>query len=162
MNSSAIGIEAGNNGVGETWTPVQQDTFVALCRVLCDSYGIPIDHVHAHFEWAPSRKIDPAGNSRYAAGGASWDMDAFRGDVHYYTGGAPPPVPEEDMTPEQAQQLAELHASLTGPISDRFVDPGGVPIDVPWGVGWTWEYVSQNVDTKLADIIARLDRLEQT
>jgi hypothetical protein len=72
-------------------------------------------------------------------------------------------TPEDnDLTPEQAQQLSELHTLLTAPIyPDRFKDPGGVPINVPWGVGWTWEYVSQNVDTKLADIIARLDRLEQ-
>jgi hypothetical protein len=72
-----------------------------------------------------------------------------------------PPSGDGDMTPEQARQLADLHTALTTPIyPERFKDPGGVPLNVPWGVGWTWEYVSVNIDQKLADIIARLDRLE--
>jgi hypothetical protein len=66
-----------------------------------------------------------------------------------------------DMTPEQAKQLADLHAAVTAPIYPaRFKDPGGTPLNVPWGVGWTWEYVSVNIDQKLADIITRLERLE--
>jgi hypothetical protein len=93
MNSSAIGIEAGNDGVGETWPTIQQDAYLALCWFLCSEYAIPIGQVHAHFEWAPDRKIDPAGNSRYATGGSSWNMDAFRGEVFGYGhGGDPPPT----------------------------------------------------------------------
>lgn len=96
MNSSAIGIEAGNNGVGEQWPDQQQDAFNALCKVLCDGYGIPVHRVHAHFEWAPSRKIDPAGNSRYATGGSSWNMDLFRADVSSAGGSTPEPEPVEE------------------------------------------------------------------
>lgn len=107
MNSSAIGIEVGNNGVGEQYPDQQQDSYVALCRALCDAY---IDgnygRCHAHFEWAPTRKIDNAGNSRYANGSASWNMDQFRADV------AASSTPEEgDLTPEQATQLAEVHTA---------------------------------------------------
>jgi hypothetical protein len=73
-----------------------------------------------------------------------------------------PSTQEDDLTPEQAQQLSQLHTALTTPIyADRFKDPGGVPLSVPWASGWTWEYVSVNIDQKLSDIIARLDRLEQ-
>lgn len=101
MNSSAIGIEAGNNGTGEAWPSSQLDCFAALCGVLCDAYGIPNGRIHAHFEWAPSRKIDPAGPPRYASGGASWNMAAFRADCSGGTGPTPipPPIPteEEDM-----------------------------------------------------------------
>jgi hypothetical protein len=96
MNSSAIGIEAGNNGTGEPWPQVQQDAYVALCSVLCDAYGIGVGQVHAHFEWAPSRKIDPAGESNYATGSSSWDMNAFRANC----GGTPtPPGPTPQPPP---------------------------------------------------------------
>lgn len=97
MNSSAIGIEAGNNGTGEQWPLAQQDAYNSLCRVLCNAYGLGIDRIHAHFEWAPTRKIDPAGNSRYASGGASWNMNQFRNDC---TGGVPVPEPDEDDMPK--------------------------------------------------------------
>jgi peptidoglycan hydrolase-like protein with peptidoglycan-binding domain len=97
MNSSAIGIEAGNNGVGEQWPDAQQDAYVALCKALCDGYGIGVGQVHGHAEWAPSRKIDMAGNSRYASGGSTWNFDQFRGDVA--AGGGTPPVPPTPPTP---------------------------------------------------------------
>lgn len=81
MNSSAIGIEAANDGVGEQWPTIQQDAYVKLCATLAAHYGIPNRAIEAHFEWAPSRKIDPAGNSRYATGGNKWNMGKFRSDV---------------------------------------------------------------------------------
>jgi N-acetylmuramoyl-L-alanine amidase len=100
MNSYAIGIEAGNNGVGEAWPTVQQDAYVKLVKALMTNYGIPLGHVRAHFEWAPDRKIDPAGSSRYANGGASWNMDKFRTDCYNAAGGSvpePTPEPEDDV-----------------------------------------------------------------
>jgi len=99
MNSSAIGIEAGNNGVGEQWPDAQQDSYVLMCKALCDGYGISYTRIHAHFEWAPSRKIDPAGNSRYASGGNMWNMDQFRTDVSVGAGGGPGPGPSPEPTP---------------------------------------------------------------
>ena len=99
MNSKSIAIEAGNNGVGELWANPQQDCYVKLVNALCSSYGIGVEQVHSHFEWAPGRKIDPAGQSAYANGGDMWDMNAFRNDV---AGGfTPPPQPEPTPpTPE--------------------------------------------------------------
>lgn len=99
MNRHAIGIEGANSGVGEPWPIVQQRAYVTLCAKLCDHYDIPINNVRAHFEWT-SRKIDPAGSSRYADGGNKWDMDKFRGDVFLkLVTTKPPPEPEpgEDM-----------------------------------------------------------------
>lgn len=90
MNSSAIGIEAGNGGTGEPWPQAQQDAYVALVGALCDAYGIDVARVHSHAEWAPGRKVDPAGPSRWAASG-TWDEHAFRADV---TTGGPAPTPE--------------------------------------------------------------------
>lgn len=79
MNSYAIGVEAGNDGVGEIWPMAQQESYLILVGALCDAYGIPVHHVRAHHEWT-DRKIDPAGPSQWAAAG-SWDMDAFRADI---------------------------------------------------------------------------------
>lgn len=108
MNSSAIGIEAANDGVGEVWNDDQQAAYTALCGVLSDAYGIAAAQVHAHWEWAPGRKIDPAGPSDWAGTG-SWDMHAFRADV-----GAPPPPPGDEMTEEQDFMLREIYARLFG------------------------------------------------
>lgn len=49
----------------------------------------------AHFEWAPGRKIDPRGISRWSPQGGMWDMDAFRNDIRRLAGQAPPE--ETDM-----------------------------------------------------------------
>lgn len=81
MNHYSIGIEAANNGVGEPWPAVQTTAYVRGVAALCRAYGVPVGHVRAHFEWSPGRKIDPAGVSPWAAGRASWNMDAFRASV---------------------------------------------------------------------------------
>ena len=68
-NSYAIGIEAQNNGVGENWSPVMVDSYERLVSALCDAYNLdPLKDVMAHFEWAPSRKIDPWGGNQVTAG----------------------------------------------------------------------------------------------
>jgi N-acetylmuramoyl-L-alanine amidase len=110
MNSSAIGIEAGNDGVGEPWPEAQQQSYVALCGALCAAYGIGVEQIHSHAQWAPSRKIDPAGPSRWAEGAATWDMDRFRADVDDTTAEPqPPPTVEDDMlhiaAPDRAPAL---------------------------------------------------------
>ena len=76
-NSRVIGIEAGNNGVGEPWPDAMQDSYVAGVAALAAAYGIDPAHVYAHHEWAPGRKIDPAGPSRFGSRNqhSSWDMD---------------------------------------------------------------------------------------
>ena len=92
MNTHAIGIEAGNNGRGEVWPEPQQDSYRKLCKALSDRYGIGNRQIEGHCEYADGRKIDPAGQSKYADGAATWDMNEFRGDVAAVGGGTPPPV----------------------------------------------------------------------
>lgn len=104
MNTYAVGVEAANNGVGEIWPTVQQDCYLILVRALQAGYGMI--HCRAHVEWAPGRKIDPAGNSRYASGGASWDMNRFRADVA--NAPAPQPPSEDEMTDADWSQMATL------------------------------------------------------
>ena len=95
LNTSAIGIEAGNDGTGEPWPTAQQDAYVAVCRALCRAYGIPVAHVEAHHEWT-GRKVDPAGPSRYSGGG-SWDMAHFRADCAEEA---------DDVTDQDIQRIA--------------------------------------------------------
>lgn len=95
MNASTIGIEAGNNGTGEPWPEAQQDAYLVLCGALVAHYGVLIDRIHSHAEWAPGRKIDPAGPSRWAGSG-TWNEDAFRNDVAAGSGG-PTPTPERKI-----------------------------------------------------------------
>lgn len=90
-NRYILSIEASNDGTGEVWPTVQQNAYVTLCAALVDWFALDPADVVAHFEWT-TRKIDPAGPSRYSPGTGSWDMDAFRWDVDRNTGGTPPPV----------------------------------------------------------------------
>jgi hypothetical protein len=94
-NSRVIGIEAGNNGVGEPWPDVMQESYVVGVAALAAAYRIDAGHVYAHHEWAPSRKIDPAGPSRFGSVNryASWDMGSFRAAVAARRGGPAPPAP---------------------------------------------------------------------
>jgi len=87
--------ECPNNGVGEPWPEALQDTMVVGSAVEIEFFqqwehaNLPADpfsqgSIFAHFEWAPGRKIDPSGPSRYTAGrNTMWDMDLFRADVRH-------------------------------------------------------------------------------
>jgi hypothetical protein len=98
MNVHAIGIEAGNDGVGEPWPDAQQNAYVRLVDALCSAYLINPLCCHSHAEYAPTRKIDPAGPSRWAPEGGTWPMDAFRYDLGTQVPQpAPGPVGDDEM-----------------------------------------------------------------
>ena len=112
MNSSAIGVEAGNVGTGaEVWPAPQMDAYLVVCRALGGAYGIPDSRIHGHVEYSPGRKIDPAGPDRYATGSASWNMGQFRADASGAS--VPTPVPpnsdleDEDMAKELLLQAKD-------------------------------------------------------
>ena len=105
MNTHAIGVEAGNNGIGEEWSDPLLDCYPKLVYELEVAYGIGPAQIHGHWEYAPTRKIDPAGPPRPTGGGPtalSWNMDAFRYDVAGTAPPTPTPTPpaleEDDMT----------------------------------------------------------------
>jgi len=83
-NVRVIGIEAANNGTGEPWSNAMQDALVTGVAALADRHEIDIDNVLSHQEWAPTRKIDPAGPSRFGSINhvGSWDMNEFRSAVN--------------------------------------------------------------------------------
>jgi hypothetical protein len=81
MNTHAIGIEAANTGTGEAWPQSQQEAYQILVQALQHNYGVATNRVRQHSEWAPDRKIDPAGQSRWGTGASTWHGDAFRADA---------------------------------------------------------------------------------
>ena len=82
-NSRVIGIEAGNNGVGEAWPEAMQNAYVNGVAALAAAYRIDTKMILSHQEWAPGRKVDPSGPSRFGSKNASgsWNMDNFRAAV---------------------------------------------------------------------------------
>lgn len=100
-NTRSIGVEAANAGTGEPWPKVQTDSYVAGVAALIRHYGIHVGDCWGHVEWT-DRKIDPAGPSPWAAGAATWDLDAFRGSVALY---APPSSPPPPPWPTAANTL---------------------------------------------------------
>ncbi|MGI8808299.1 MAG: peptidoglycan recognition protein family protein [Acidimicrobiales bacterium] len=70
-NETVWGIEAENDGRGETWGPEILRSYVILCAALARHTGFGADMVIAHREWSTAGKIDPAGI----------DMKEFRADV---------------------------------------------------------------------------------
>lgn len=69
-NKYTLAIEAESSGVGSDWTDAQLSSYPRGVAALCEAFGLAWHRVIAHKEWAPSRKIDPAG----------WpgDVDGFR------------------------------------------------------------------------------------
>jgi hypothetical protein len=105
-NGYGISIVMANNGVGEQYPTAQQDSAVKACAAVVRKAGFPVGNLNSHFEWT-KRKIDPAGNSRYATGSNMWDMNKFRSDVQAAISGGPPqPSPEDDVP--QLKKLCQI------------------------------------------------------
>jgi hypothetical protein len=93
-NRRYFGIEAENTGVGEPWPAGQVDAYVKACAVLLKLVGRDESWCVGHKEYAPTRKIDPAG----------LDMGWFRVQVKKAIAGEPS---EDDMTQEEKVVLAD-------------------------------------------------------
>jgi len=81
MNAWALGIELANAGTGEPYPAVQIEALIELTAHAVAFANIDVDHVRAHHEWSPGRKIDPAGPSPWATGSSSWNMAAARATI---------------------------------------------------------------------------------
>ncbi|MER7623960.1 N-acetylmuramoyl-L-alanine amidase [Streptomyces sp. NPDC126503] len=105
-NRAFYGFECENLGDGkDPWPPEQLDAIARASAAVCRAHGWTHRSVIGHLEWSDD-KSDPRGF------GMPWMRDkvAARLGTNPTT---PKPVPEEDdMTPTQARQLAELHDAL--------------------------------------------------
>jgi hypothetical protein len=125
-NRRMFSWEAMNNGSGEPWDDAMCDLYVRACCAVLDCINsttpgakLTPGDIFAHFEWAPTRKNDPAGPCRWNdQRNARWDMNRFRGDVfmRLMTGPVdrptPPPAPPTEeflMALSDAEQQELLY-----------------------------------------------------
>lgn len=134
-NCYGIAIEAANNGTGEPWPIAQQEAYVTLVAALCDHYGLDMARdVVAHCEWAPTRKIDPAGESKWATGSSSWDMDSFRTDCLNCN-----IDDEEDDMALSDEDIERIAAATAKKVWQTQIDVGGHPdANIASVVGWIY------------------------
>lgn len=173
-NRNTVSYEARNNGLGEPWTDAQVSNYPLLMAATLDwatneTPGVPLGagDVWFHNTWTPTRKIDPATATGAPEFGpainrsGTWDIDTFRSVVWLYLAGGTTTRPEDDMTDEQARQLAELHSALTSPQAG-FTSPDGstTPLNAAWAALWAEGLIANNVLPTLADIQQRLAALE--
>lgn len=86
MNTRALGVEMGNDGVGEMWPEVQVDAMFTISNVCNSKFGNRPDDLCTHNFYAPDRKIDPARAEAVAGRWAplpcnssgSWDRAALQ------------------------------------------------------------------------------------
>lgn len=70
-NSSVVGIEIENDGVGEPFSDEVMTASIRAAAAVLRRLGRDEQWLCGHKEWAPGRKVDPRG----------WDMNAFRARV---------------------------------------------------------------------------------
>ena len=104
MNTRAIGIEMGNDGVGEPWPSWQIDA-AFLASNVCNSHcgNLPTD-MATHQFYAPDRKVDPATavavQGRWqpssCTSSGTWDRSDVQAECSARAGGTLPPSDGDD------------------------------------------------------------------
>lgn len=101
MNVNAVGMEIGNNGVGEPYPQAQIDAAFTASNVINRHLGNRPTDVATHAYYAPDRKIDPArGNAvqgpwrpREINNSGTWNLDDLRAECTRRSGTGPIPMP---------------------------------------------------------------------
>lgn len=89
MNTHAIGVEMGNNGVGEPWPEAQINAAFVVNNVCNRNCGNQPTDLSTHQFYAPDRKIDPATASavqgswqpRSCTSSGTWNVDDIRAEA---------------------------------------------------------------------------------
>ena len=101
MNAWLLGIEAGNNGVGERWPEAQTLAYARLVAALHVHYQWPRSECYLHATTGPpsggcNSKIDPAGPwEREPDNGGTWNLETWRDYCVEQATGSPVPIPPE-------------------------------------------------------------------
>jgi hypothetical protein len=147
MNALLLGIEAGNNGVGERWPDVQTTVYAKVVAALCAHYGWSITNdVYLHATTGPpnggcNSKIDPAGPWQLQpalVGSTTWDLGVWRNFCIDQQGSpvppippSPQPIPEEDIVPK-----CIIHVDESQPAGS----PGYYRFNAVWNWAGAWRY----------------------
>lgn len=107
MNTRAVGIEMGNDGVGEQWPEAQINAAFITSNTINARLGNQPSDLCTHQKYAPTRKIDPATDN--VAGpwkpstcnsSRSWDCSSVIAEAQRRAGQPVPPIPvPPDPTP---------------------------------------------------------------
>jgi hypothetical protein len=104
-NTTMWGIEAQNNGVGQSWPQVQIDAYFRCNEALAEMFGNQVTDLISHQGYAPTRKIDPATNTAVqgpwvphsVTSSGTWDYREIRDEAVRRAGTHPPTPQEEEM-----------------------------------------------------------------
>lgn len=126
-NTSVMGLEVFNDGVGEPWTPVQYESAVIGTRAILRKLGIGTEMLCAHREWT-TRKIDPTGI----------DMDRARHDVAAMSV-VTPEAGEDSMGPGSKRKgdVGKLQVRLNQVIEAGKLDVEPLKVDGDYGTKTT-------------------------
>jgi hypothetical protein len=142
MNALLLGIEAGNNGVGEPWPDAQTTIYAEVVAALCDHYGWTVDDVFLHATTGPpsggcNSKIDPAGPWQLQpdlVGSTTWDLAMWRGFVVSQHESVPIP-PSPDVSEDDVAKCI-IHVDETQPAGS----PGYFRFNAVWNWAGAWRY----------------------
>lgn len=116
MNTRALGVEMGNDGVGEKWPEAQVSSMFIVSNTCNSRFGNRPDDISTHNFYAPTRKIDPATCN---VGGAwvptscnssgSWDRSSVQSECVKRSSQPNPPQPdnEDDMSKPELWTLPD-------------------------------------------------------
>lgn len=115
MNTRALGIECGNDGIGEVWPLAQWSTLVLVSNVCNQRFGNRPDDMATHQFYAPDRKVDPAVNTSVqgwtpasATSSGSWSRSDCQQECLALAGEQPPsPQPIPPMPPNTGDDDVE-------------------------------------------------------
>ena len=130
-NSIAFSNEIANpGGEQDIYPPFQQEAIAAFAYhaglIAAEVWGWADDpfgkyRAFSHFEWAPGRKIDPRGVSRWSPLGDMWDMDQFRAELRNRTSEDDYVITHPDPPDNRALDTRDLGARPSP--GDRWVRP---------------------------------------
>ena len=176
-NCQLVNVEVNVSGVeneGGWWSQELVDIYFTLSNAINAYLGNQPDDITSHALGGPpilgytDRKIDPSPAS-YVLGpwqpssvnsSGTWSLADMRAEALRRATTIPPQ--EDDMTEEQAAQLAEIHTALLS-AQPGFPDPSGSGgnLNAVWAALWCESLIATNVLGALGDIQRRLDVLEQ-
>lgn len=146
MNALTIGIEVGNNGVGERWSDAVTDLYAATVAALAEWYGWATSAVFFHATTGPpaggcNSKIDPAGPWQLQpelVGSTTWHLPTWLAFVDdHRSADTRPPTPTPSPGGPQVLTIFQCSDAWAGFLG---FSSGGVGQLVEWVDGPTAAY----------------------
>lgn len=130
MNSRALGVEMGNDGIGELWPRAQIDAIFTVSNVCNSKFGNQPSDIATHNHYAPDRKIDPATcnvegpwQPTSCTSSGTWNVDDVIMECRNRASGI---APKGDDMAVTLYELTDADAVFVGMSSD------GVGTDISW------------------------------